>query len=83
DGHYGPGDRLVPEGSLVAFAREEGGLTLMATDQPLEVLVLAAEPLGEPVARYGPFVMNTRDELLEAVRDYQTGHFGIIAPRSR
>ena len=38
-------------------------------------LVLAAAPLGEPVVQYGPFVMNTREEIEQAVRDYQSGKF--------
>ena len=36
-------------------------------------LVLAARPLKEPVVQYGPFVMNTREEIEQAIRDYQSG----------
>jgi len=38
-------------------------------------LLIAGEPLGEPIAQYGPFVMNTNDEIFEAVQDYQSGRF--------
>jgi redox-sensitive bicupin YhaK (pirin superfamily) len=48
--------------------------------EPLEALLLAGPPLGEPVARHGPFVMNSRDELAQAVQDFQTGKMGSIAP---
>jgi redox-sensitive bicupin YhaK (pirin superfamily) len=40
------------------------------------VIVLSGQPLREPVARYGPFVMNTRQELIEAIEDVQQGRFG-------
>jgi redox-sensitive bicupin YhaK (pirin superfamily) len=39
------------------------------------VLVLAGKPLGEPVVQYGPFVMNTREEIEQAIADYQAGEF--------
>jgi redox-sensitive bicupin YhaK (pirin superfamily) len=44
-----------------------------------EYLVLVGTPLREPVARYGPFVMNTREEIAQAVDDFRSGHFGAIA----
>jgi quercetin 2,3-dioxygenase len=48
-------------------------LELSAGAQGAQALVLAARPLGEPVAHYGPFVMNTREEIDQAIRDYQEG----------
>jgi redox-sensitive bicupin YhaK (pirin superfamily) len=48
------------------------------TGEPFDVLVLAGEPLREPVARYGPFVMNTKQEIIEAFDDYQSGRMGAI-----
>jgi len=45
---------------------------------PLSFLLIAGEPIGEPVARYGPFVMNTREEVIQAVQDFREGKMGVL-----
>ena len=49
--------------------------------EPLEVLLLGGKPIREPVFSYGPFVMNTKAEIIEAMDDFQAGKMGAIPPR--
>jgi redox-sensitive bicupin YhaK (pirin superfamily) len=63
---------------MVVFGDDGDAVTLTAGAEPLEVLLLGGVPLKEPVVRYGPFVMNTEDEIRQAVVDYQAGRMGAI-----
>ncbi|MGN6702080.1 MAG: pirin family protein [Burkholderiaceae bacterium] len=71
------GETEVPAGrmAILANAPDRDGVVLQA-DAPARALLIAGRPLGEPIAQYGPFVMNTQDELMQAVRDFQAGRFG-------
>ena len=57
----------------LAVLGDGDAVTVAATGSPARLLLLAARPLGEPIARYGPFVMNTREELVQAAEDYRSG----------
>jgi hypothetical protein len=50
-------------------------LQVEAAQQGARFLVIAGKPLREPIAKYGPFVMNTQDEIRRAIQDYQSGKF--------
>jgi redox-sensitive bicupin YhaK (pirin superfamily) len=79
-GRAGGNAKPVADGQLALFTADGDELTIAADDDSaLEVLILAGEPLREPVARYGPFVMNTREEIVQAVSDYQDGRLGEIS----
>jgi redox-sensitive bicupin YhaK (pirin superfamily) len=79
-GFYGEGDarQEVDPRKMVVFKNDGDSVTLTAGAEPLEVLLLGGVPLKEPVVRYGPFVMNTEDEIRQAVVDYQAGRMGSI-----
>ena len=72
------GGDLVPTDHLTLMNHDgEDFEVTMETDGI--VLVLSGEPLNEPIAHYGPFVMNTEEELMEAFRDFQEGKFGQLS----
>jgi redox-sensitive bicupin YhaK (pirin superfamily) len=65
---FGPGDQVV----LRAADTQTGD------GEAWDVLVLGGLPIGEPIVHYGPFVMNTREEIMQAIDDYERGKLGII-----
>ena len=81
EGLFGAERERVEDGQMVLFAQDgdevriENPADAKAT---LEVLLIAGVPLNEPVARYGPFVMNTQAEIRQAIEDYRLGRMGAI-----
>ncbi len=73
----GPSDAAttVARGELAVLAHDGDALAFAAGDGGARLILVAGRPLGEPVARYGPFVMNTPEQIVEAIRDYQAGRF--------
>lgn len=71
------GSTMANEGQLVVL-RQQGDSVHLEASGDASVLLLSGEPLDEPVVGYGPFVMNTKQEIAEAVRDFNAGRFGQI-----
>jgi redox-sensitive bicupin YhaK (pirin superfamily) len=71
----------VPASRYVVFEQTGGGITVEAQADDAKCLLLTGVPLNEPVAGYGPFVMNTEDEIRQAFVDYREGRFGTMPVR--
>lgn len=67
----------VPTDHFVLFENSGEEFTIKASEKAV-VLVLSGEPINEPIAAQGPFVMNTREELMQAMNDYNLGKFGYL-----
>jgi redox-sensitive bicupin YhaK (pirin superfamily) len=71
------GDHVVERHSLAVFESTGDTIEIEALTEG-SLLLLGGQPLGEPVAMYGPFVMNTEEQLHEALHDYSIGKFGVL-----
>ncbi|HYL52598.1 MAG TPA: pirin-like C-terminal cupin domain-containing protein [Acidimicrobiia bacterium] len=89
-GTAGAEARPVEDGRLVVFGPGDHLVVVAAADgqsEPFDALLLGGLPIRAPIAHYGPFVMNTRAEILQAIDDYEAGRLGIVpadqlAPRN-
>ena len=74
------GGQSVPQQRMAILnnATDTDGVVLLA-NVPTRALLIAGQPLGEPIAQYGPFVMNTQQEIVQAVEDFQAGRFAAAA----
>ncbi len=72
-------NKIVEKGNLIIFEKDGKAAYIQAIDDsqtPLELLLIGGIPLREPIARYGPFVMNTQQEIYQAIEDYRSGKLG-------
>lgn len=76
EGKLRVGDRNVNEGQLAVLG--DGDSVHFEASEKAQALLLTGVPLREPVVQYGPFVMNTRGEIMQAIDDYQAGRLGEI-----
>lgn len=74
-GELSLGDTLVRRQRMAILANTAGsdGLVITAGEAPAKAILIAGRPLNEPIAQYGPFVMNTNDEIFQAVEDFRAG----------
>jgi redox-sensitive bicupin YhaK (pirin superfamily) len=77
-GSVGAETRPLAEGQLAAFGPGDHLVVTADAASSLDVLLLGGLPIRAPIAHYGPFVMNTRAEILQAIEDYQAGRLGVI-----
>jgi len=69
--------KRAPTNHFVLFENKGKEFTIKAKDEA-EILVLSGEPIDEPIASYGPFVMNTNDEIRQTIDDFNNGKFGYL-----
>ena len=80
-GYFGEEKKLVHKGQVIFFEKDGDEITIIASKSsklPLEVLLFGGSPIREPISRYGPFVMNTDEEIQKALEDYRSGKMGQI-----
>lgn len=73
------GEAAIQPTQLTVFEREEGEIRIRNSGSgKAEILLLSGEPIDEPIAAYGPFVMNTQEELAESIREFNAGKYGYL-----
>lgn len=77
DGEMKINNKTISTEEMIVFERS-GGETKIEANKDTRAILLSGEPIGEPVAQYGPFVMNSQTEVMQALRDSQMGKMGVL-----
>lgn len=80
-GIFGNSDVPIERGNMITFKTDGDQVSIKApadSGSPLDVLLIGGIPMNEPIVQYGPFVMNTEQEINQAIQDYQNGRMGSI-----
>lgn len=75
-GSVGSDDRPIDDGHLAMFGAGDHIVVRASENGPLDLLLMGGRPINAPIVQYGPFVMNTEDEIRQALDDYRTGRLG-------
>ncbi|HET9056020.1 MAG TPA: pirin family protein [Chitinophagaceae bacterium] len=67
----------ITDRTMLEFERADGFIAIKTREDSL-ILLVSGEPINEPIAQYGPFVMNNQTELMQAIKDYQMGKMGVL-----
>jgi len=81
EGTFGNDEKYAKRGNVIIFNNDGENIEIKSSkdaNEPLQFLFIADVPLNEPIARYGPFVMNTKQEVYQAMDDYRNGKLGVI-----
>lgn len=78
NGAVGEQGRILREGQLAVMGEGDGLALAASPGQDLDVLILGGQPIREPVVQYGPFVMNTREEIIQTIDDFNAGLLGRV-----
>lgn len=78
EGELNSDNHVATADQLMMFASDGNQVLLETGNSGADLLLLAGQPLNEPVARYGPFVMNTKEEIIQTIEDFNSGRFGKI-----
>lgn len=72
-------EQIAQETELVSFELQEGEINLQAQNEAVKLVLLSGTPIDEPIAAYGPFVMNSQAEIAEKIKAFKAGEFGFIS----